>query len=101
MSPVVDNSCRKTLFPRIGEANKLKQLTSLDQQRFLVILSTRTQRATRETTRSRQGSQGLWAVRFGSVDNVPGLGLTGTIGVQADLQGVEYYYVPDWRCGRR
>jgi hypothetical protein len=34
----------------------------------------------------------LWALRLGVAGTIPLWGLTGEIGVQADLQGVEYYY---------
>jgi hypothetical protein len=36
--------------------------------------------------------QGLYALRFGVAGTIPGWGLTGEIGVQADLQGAEFYY---------
>jgi RHS repeat-associated protein len=36
--------------------------------------------------------QGLWALRFGIARTIPGWGLTGEMGVQADLQGAEVYY---------
>jgi RHS repeat-associated protein len=81
------------VFLAIGDANKLQRLTGLDQQGFLSDpqLANSTSYA-RDNPITNKDPQGLWALRYGLSGTIPGWGLTGTIGVQADLQGLEYYY---------
>jgi RHS repeat-associated protein len=79
-------------FLAVGNQTHLQQL-SQDQ---LKLLSDPQQLNAygygRDNPITNKDPQGLWALRLGVSGTIPLWGLTGEIGVQADLQGVEYYY---------
>jgi RHS repeat-associated protein len=79
-------------FLALGTPNQLQQL-SQDQ---LTLISDPQQLNSysygRNNPVTNEDPQGLWAFQFGIAGTIPGGGLSGQIGIQADLQGVEYYY---------
>jgi RHS repeat-associated protein len=79
-------------FLAVGNQTQLQQL-SRDQ---LKLLSDPQQFNSysygRDNPITNKDPQGLWALRLGVSGTIPLWGLTGEIGVQGDLQGIEYYY---------
>jgi len=77
----------------MGNPNQLQQLSQPSQR---TLLSDPQQLNSysygRDNPITSKDPQGLWAVRFGVEGTIPGWGLSGQIGIQADFQGVEYYY---------
>jgi RHS repeat-associated protein len=80
-------------FLAIGNPNQLQQLSQPDQQKFLSDpQQLNSYSYGRDNPITNKDPQGLWALKFGIAGTIPGWGLSGQIGIQADLQGVEYYY---------
>src|SRR5262249_43683515 len=77
----------------IGDPARLKQLAGKDQRAFLSDpQSINSTSYGRDNPITAEDPQGLWALRLGVSGTIPGWGLTGEMGVQADLHGVDYYY---------
>jgi RHS repeat-associated protein len=80
-------------FLSIGDPIELLQLYRQDQEKLLSDPQQLNPFSYgRDNPITSKDPQGLWAVKFGVEGTIPGWGLSGQIGIQADLQGVEYYY---------
>jgi RHS repeat-associated protein len=80
-------------FLAIGNPGQLQQLSQPDQQRFLADpQQINSYSYGRDNPITYKDPQGLWALRFGIAGTIPLWGLSGEIGIQADLRGVDYYY---------
>jgi RHS repeat-associated protein len=80
-------------FLAVGNSNQLQQLSQPDQQKFLADPQQMNAYSYgRDNPITDKDPQGLWALRFGVAGTIPLWGLSGEMGVQADLRGVEYYY---------
>jgi RHS repeat-associated protein len=80
-------------FLAIGNPNQLQQLTQQDQSKFLSDpQQLNSYSYGRDNPITNKDPQGLWALKFGAAGTIPGWGLSGEIGIQADFRGVEYYY---------
>jgi RHS repeat-associated protein len=76
----------------VGDPNRLQQFTQ-DQPKLLSdpqLLNSYDYG--RDNPLTNKDPQGLWALRFGIAGTILVWGLTGEMGVQADLQGAEVYY---------
>jgi RHS repeat-associated protein len=87
-------------FLALGDPNKVQQLT---QDQLKLLSDPQVVNAYsygRDNPIVSKDPLGLWALRLGVAGTIPLWGLTGEIGVQADLQGVEYYHSSRDRVGR-
>src|SRR5262249_34212463 len=80
-------------FLAVGDPSQVKQLTGKDQQAFLSDPQQMNSTSYgRDNPITNKDPQGLWALKFGAAGTIPGWGLSGQIGIQADFQSIEYYY---------
>jgi RHS repeat-associated protein len=80
-------------FLAVGNPNQLQQLSQADQQKLLSDpQQLNSYSYGRDNPITNKDAQGLWALKFGAAGTIPGWGLSGQMGIQMDLQGVEYYY---------
>jgi RHS repeat-associated protein len=79
-------------FLAVGNQTQLQQL-SQDQLKLLSDpQELNSYNYGRDNPITNKDPQGLWTLRFGVSGTIPGWGLTGELGLQADLQGIDYYY---------
>ena len=80
-------------FQALGNPNRLQQLSQQTQMTFLSDpQQLNSYNYGRDNPIIIKDPQGLWAFKLGIAGTIPGWGLGGQIGIQADFQGVEYYY---------